>query len=771
MIRIRLLTALAFVGLLSNSCIDNIEEREKYQRPEWLAGKVYTQVKETPELSTFAHCLELSGYDTIIDVSGSYTVFAPNDEAFTLYLQIKPGYNSVEDIPADELSRLVKYHIVQNPWSKQQLMSLDVHGWIDSIDTNNDKPRGFKRETLLLENDARFGIDEIEKWDNFIIVDTTETSWVRRVAKDSRKYVPIFFRDYLNIYNLTSTDYEFYFDRPLEGSNDIYYAGAKVIGQEIFAENGFVYNIDRVVEPLPNAYQIIGEAEGEYSYKRFQKLVNLFPDFEYNEQKTFDQPGADQGLEVDSLFDLNFPDLTFDITNERTSAPSGEFGLPGNVSIRYHHGMIAPTNDAMDEFEAEYFEGPGRWGSVDGAPANLKRIIANSHLCINPIYPTDLEQGFYNGELDLVTLNEEDIVQKEFGSNSTFIGSEKVVVPRAFKSVTGPIYLQRGYSIAMNAIETTGLLSALKRQNENYMLLVESDANCRLDSSLLYEAVDEEYSAYIITPGTQQKVVINTNELRTLLLNHVVIGQPQGVARKEFLRNLAGNYIIFNNETGEVKGTNNTTLGYQGFEVVQVVPNQISENADNGTTWNISDWLSFAAASIYIKISSGYPVFHDLLVQAGLANVREYRYVFLSESENYTIFIPSEDALNELDTDNMTNEELRSMLMMHFVQGDIIFTDGRKSTGYYETTRVDETSTPFSTVYTKMFIETGTDLINIPDSGGTTSYVSIPESSTANILTGRSLGEGNEAFPRIVNSGVIHTIDKVLTKESVDTNQ
>ena len=48
--------------------------------------------------------------------------------------------------------RIVKYHVVQNPWSTDQLKSLDVYGWIDSTDINNDKPRGFKRETLLKDN-------------------------------------------------------------------------------------------------------------------------------------------------------------------------------------------------------------------------------------------------------------------------------------------------------------------------------------------------------------------------------------------------------------------------------------------------------------------------------------------------------------------------------------------------------------------------------------------------------------------------------------------
>ena len=42
------------------------QEQDIYKRPEWLAGKVYTQVKAVPELSTFAKCIELTGYDEIL---------------------------------------------------------------------------------------------------------------------------------------------------------------------------------------------------------------------------------------------------------------------------------------------------------------------------------------------------------------------------------------------------------------------------------------------------------------------------------------------------------------------------------------------------------------------------------------------------------------------------------------------------------------------------------------------------------------------------------
>jgi len=758
------------VALSVLGCRDDLQE-DKYERPEWLAGKVYSQILEYPELSTFAQCLELTGYDTIINVSGSYTVFAPSNEAFSSWLTQKPEWNSVENIPADELNQLVKYHIVQNAWSKQQLRSLDVFGWIDTLDLNNNKPRGFKRETLLRDENRKYGWTQVGERNDLrpIIQDTLNASMYRRVITDSRKYAPVFYSEYLNIYDLTRDDYEFYFNRPFEGAANLYYGNARISSDEIFSENGFVYIVDQVVEPLNNAYQLLENSRGNESYAQFLDLVNYFPSFSYNDDETNKQPGASEGLAVDSLFNLTFPELTFNLTSERTKAPAGVVGLPENVTYRYHHGMVAPTDEAFNELIDTYIKIPNGWGSLNGAPDNIKRIIANTHLSVNPVYPSDFTKGFYNGEFDLVKLEPSEIIHKEFGSNSTFIGLSKAIVPRAFSSVTGPVYLQQGFRKVMTAIEQAGLLSALKRQNQDYMFFVESDANTRVDSSLIYNETTESFSVFMISPGTApQQFFLSQNDLRSLLMSHVATRQPRGMARKEFLPNLSGSFIVVNNETGEVSGTAPTTRGYRGAAIVQEFPQVLSAAADNGTTYEINNWFSFSGTSIYNRLQSSYPKFHALLQQAGLAIDREFRYNFLSDNEFYTIFVPGAEALDTLDISSLTQEELQQLLMLHFVQGELIFTDGSSAPGYFETTRIDEKSTPFSTVYTQLYVEPDIDVIRLKDKEGSV-YAAVEESGRANMLTGINLGESNDVFSNIFNNAVIHEIDRVLSFGEVDT--
>lgn len=745
-----------------------------FKRPSWLAGKLYTQILADPELSTFAELLHIAGYDTIINVSGDYTVFAPSNEAFKTYFQENTNYKSIADIPKSEVLNLVKYHLVQNPWSKKQLESLDIFGWIDTLDLNNNLPKGYKRQTLLLEKNKKYGITysrykmQNSNLNRTNIIDTTQTTWQRYVFTDSRKYAPIFFKKYFDIYGLSTNDYSFYFDRQFENANDLYYCNGRIISDEIFAENGFVYKIDRVVKPLKNGVELLTDKGNPYSYRSFYNLINQFAEMYYNEQETYKQPGADQGLKVDSLFNLTYPQLVFDINSEKTEAPKGSVGLPSNVTIRYQQGIVAPTDEAFNQLVSQYLIGINNWGSLEDAPENIKRIIVNSCLSINPIYLTDVQKGFLNGESDIIKIDESSIIQKDYGSSCTFIGVNKPIIPRAFNSVAGPVYLQKGFLKVMLAIENAGLLPALKRKDANYSFFVEPDNLTSTDSSLFYNSLTKRFSVITLFPD-RKETILTVADLRNLLLNHIGLDQPKGIAKKEFIKNMAGNYLIFDNVTKEVKGTVPTTFGYNGSTIKNIIPNKISTNSDNGSTYEIDNWFNFGSSSLFMTISSKFPKFHSLLKKAGLTNDNLYTYKFISTSKNYTVFVPNDSVLNMTNTNTMSAMELENFLLMHFIQGEMIFTDGNTQSGYFETCRVDESSTPFKTVYTKIKIEPGIDKITIPSKNDFPLIV-VNESPTSNLLTSTKLVTSFPgAYPSLTTTGVVHEIKNALFLNQVDT--
>jgi len=190
--------------------------------------------------------------------------------------------------------------------------------------------------------------------------------------------------------------------------------------------------------------------------------------------------GAEEGLDVDTLYNLNFPDLVFNIHNE----------LTGNVNnamftYREHHGLMAPTDESFESFINEYIlKG---WGSFESMPDEIKRIILNSHMSKNAIYLSDLNDGFLNGSEDSIILDQGSIIQRTYGSNCTFLGLNKTIIPRAFKSICRPMYLNRDFQIMLYAVEDTKILNAMKRPNVNYAFYLPRDAGIGYagDSSLV----------------------------------------------------------------------------------------------------------------------------------------------------------------------------------------------------------------------------------------------------------------------------------------------
>ncbi len=752
-----------YTGILINSCKE-IYEHEIYQPPTWLKGKLYTQISEQEGLATFGKCLELTGYDTLLNLSGSFTVFAPSDVAFNEYFSENPGYgNDVANIPVNELQRLVKFHIIQDAWSKSQLQKLNSEGWIDPTDEKS-KPKAFKRQTLLRDPDKKYWV----KYGNdmYAIVDSTKTNDYRIAFTRSRKYVPIFFNEFFNVYNLKTSDYEFYFDKPFEAGN-LYYAGGKLGEEEIFAENGFIYIIDKVIDPLLNAEQFLKkDYPGEESYHTFLEMIYQFPRFEFNRDETNDQTEAREGRQYDSLYNLSFPDLPFNINDELT----GPNTSVSKYTYVYQNGLYVPTDEAFQRFLDEVVtvnSGLPHWANFKSIPNDVKQIMVNTHFTREPVYETDIINGFQNAGGSIIHIDPSTIIRKEYGSNCTFIGLNETIMPRAFGSVTGPVYLRPGYSSFMRAMQLTKVLPALTRQDADYSFYIIPDHTLAEDSSLLLNWIDQEANRYnfrSFNRSEQSMYTQKTNELAKRIFNQVGISRPTFSANKEFIETLGGNYIIFNHRDGIVSGAQPNVFGFKGDSAIDITIRELEETADNGVTYEVNTWFRHSVTQMFDRLNQ-YPYFKDLLEKAGLYNPKLFEYTFLTEGEYYTIFMPSEEALNGYGADTLDVDDLAKFLKYHFVRGTRIFTDGREPWMHYETLRVDESSTTFSTYYSTLNIKPSPDMIEILDSGGIP-YITInEEAGTTNIMVATDTDRDVVSDTDFITTAVIHRIDGVLIKQ------
>jgi uncharacterized surface protein with fasciclin (FAS1) repeats len=157
-----------------------------------------------------------------------------------------------------------------------------------------------------------------------------------------------------------------------------------------------------------------------------------------------------------------------------------------------------------------------------------------------------------------------------------------------------------------------------------------------------------------------------------------------------------------------------------------------------------------------------------LLSKAGLFDPAYYNFPFLTEGEFYTVFVPSAAALEAFRADTLSKQELNALLRYHFVKEHLIFTDGKKEDRAYPTTLVDERSTAYTKTYSTINIQTGRDVILILDKNGGT-YLEIAEDGDkTNQLVSYDPNETTDSQWDFITTGVIHEIDKVLVKDSIE---
>ena len=420
------------------------------------------------------------------------------------------------------------------------------------------------------------------------------------------------------------------------------------------------------------------------------------------------------GGDFDSLFNLDYPSLGFNIQEELTGPNTNNQAY----TVRYQNGLLAPTDLAFQRLIDEVLtvnSGYPHWPDFNTIPDHIKKLIINAHMCRLPVYRTNLQEGFENGAGDIITLDEADIQDKYYGSNCTFIGLNEAVKPRAFTSVTGPVYLRPGYSTMMYAIEYAKTLSALKTPDVEYALFAISDTRMQLDSSLMIRWIDKDRDSYYFTSFNRSEErfqTVSRNEMTKRILNQVATSLPKGVARKEFIENLAGNFLVFDNEKQTVTGGLENTWGYRGDSIIHAEARLLEEPSDNGQTYDFGAWFNTPVSGMYNRLS-GYPAFMDLIRKAGLINEKLEEFQFLTEGEFYTIFLPSEEALAASGADTLSIPDLQQFIKYHFIKGNRIWTDGNAAGGAYETLRKDESSTQYVTRYSTLSLGTGYDYIDI----------------------------------------------------------
>jgi uncharacterized surface protein with fasciclin (FAS1) repeats len=426
---------------------------------------------------------------------------------------------------------------------------------------------------------------------------------------------------------------------------------------------------------------------------------------------------------------------------------------------------VIPTNRAFIAFIEDYLLAQG---GLNGIPESFRKLIANSFYVtgVNPIFTEELEKGFYNAAGEKVILDLDKIVMETFASNATLIEYDDFIIPNIFTSVGAPLVLSNKYRLFLDAVLQSGADDALKAMDQEYAFYIVPDLKLEEDSSLYIS--DDNGRLTTFDYASSSEVQHSSTILKTRILNQVAIGSPAGTATKEFIPNLAGNYIVAEKQidgTVRFSGKEPSTFGYNQTDTslrIEIYPREITGyEIQNGRSFEVNGWFNYsykASDGIVNRLKYNYAEFFDALRQTGYLSQNEQQILFYNEALQHTIFAPTDEAFLKSNFETMSPEQQRDFVKSHFIVGSMIFTDGKEPSDLYRTA-----------AGSFLNLNPDYDLIHILKPDGELYYSVDVASENSNVMltTVKPEYDDNQQYTSYATSAVLHQIDTVLFQTTI----
>ncbi|HET7732938.1 MAG TPA: fasciclin domain-containing protein, partial [Paludibacter sp.] len=476
---LRIPVLLSLILLLLVRCAN--DKDAYFERPGWLEPPIYTVLEKQGKFANYLKCVDRTLYATSLKSGGLYTVFAPNDEAFTKYLSAK-GYAAVSDVPDSLVNQIVSYSIVYNNYSFDHLSDVLSSGW--------DTLSSIRKKTAYYKSIYQMNYQGSNIW----IYDMPGASAsIGTVVEQNFKYIPLYLRRVFErnrTAEQASSDYSMFYSTPYTGSN---VQSASIITKDMVAENGVAHEVDQVLEPLPNLEKLLDDPD----YSDFKALVNkkgntgepYFITYQYNDllTKYFSKALPDQN--ISSVYFKYYSGLPFTLSGER-------YGTNPRQAEQGGFTMFAPNNAAINKFYEEKLKDYYPNG-IQTVSKDILGYFINAQMIDELVWPGDFKgsmnsQGeFLNGKGNRGAEFDKSKYSKIApASNGFFYGSTDYIKSRYFETVFTEILLNPTYNL-LNTAFTEYFNATLKEEllkcelngytQENYTVLLPSDELLQAD--------------------------------------------------------------------------------------------------------------------------------------------------------------------------------------------------------------------------------------------------------------------------------------------------
>ena len=615
--------------VLFSSCSRDVFD-EYYARPDYLEEPIYQRLEELGNFKNFTVLIEKAGYKDILSKSGYWTMFAPNDAAFSAYFQEK-GISDVSKIDNATAEKIVRYALVYNAFREEKLSDYQSSlqgGWVEGT--------AFRRRTAFYDGFLNRTING----QPMVIVGSNRNGANNYIAGDNNnKYVTYFTEEYFLEKGLSTSDFNYFY--PGKEYTGFNFFDSKVTQADIIAENGVIHEVDKVSVPLMNIEQYL---ESNSNYSKFRKVI------EDNLVRYVPNPAA-------TTIYRNFTGKSDEVFVKRYDAalgfaPNNEnfMKLEDNDGQSDAYTMIVPNDVAFQKFVDEVLL--KHFSSLSQLPIYIFQDLVNAHMVQGAVWPSIKDNYLNILQEDLRFDFNTDITDKQLLSNGFFYGANKVQKSNLFYSVYTSAYLDPRFSLATRIFnDGSGYKEMISNVNQRIALFLPSDELLKR-LGFNYDTTRLEWSYVSPVNGAADGATAARNRLVRLLYNCIVftpnreldnIATTSGIIRTGD-NELPGEYIKWSNN--KIYAAGNILPGAAAVNILG------SETRENGITYYIDNLPQYSTelqglviARLAPNSTSPFYNFYQYLLNSKIYTAATGKIEGVEIGTSYTFVVPDNAAI------------------------------------------------------------------------------------------------------------------------------
>lgn len=697
--------------------------KEIFETPPWLGGtNIETLEKDSLERFTiFLELMTKANYKTPIEKQ-LFTLFVPENTMFEEYFK-SVGKTGVDDLTEDEAVQLFTLHVLRNPRSRYHLIY--EYAWGEEQGPDGEYAALFFRKPT-----TSFTLPTVE-----IPKYHPTKAGLEMLVISENKNLPIFSTDYFEDYfgTLDGSDYSFMY-RESKWGNNLNIHDAMVTKAEVKTANGFIYFLDKVIEPMPNIDEYLRDEGEEFSV--FYDLMQRFAEYSFAKTRQTDKM---------KLYRKNYKNIS------NLAAEGGPFGEDLPRKMKEMFTLFAPTNETLNKYLEENIL--NSYESIDSVPEITLIYLIENQISWNLALISKIESSFFDAQGDPSEISRNDIESAHMCSNGLIYGTNRLLEPNVFTTVPSKLFFDKDYSTFLYCISAIGAMGRLSDVNEDVTLFAVN--NEQMEAYNIRYNKDKNSIQYKTSDGLWGG--ISYDLLLNFVLDHIYLGKLSDISGDGFIQMESKNYVHYNNNT--LTAGKNVAMGDEANVIKQI------ENDKNGFLYLLDNPIK--AKYTYGEFIANDPdleEFKNLLVVSNMLDLKAVDAFtedtipslrFVVEQDYWTAFAPTNNAVIDARNKGILPimgdsirasaiDSIKTFCNYHFLRKNVIFDDGLTSGEF--SSNLAEVVDVNGTIYSKLTVNNRKNNLQVTD------------------LSGQTVTVNHSDANNLVERGVIHKIPTALIK-------